>query len=228
MLRTVRVNGECEVRFVWREPARRSCISVRAALRTPPARRGGALVKAARTQRNPWWKRPAFREAAAGYLFASPGIVGLLAFWAGPILVSLYFSFAVYNVFQPPVWVGARNYVALFTQDRLFWTALYNTLYFAAFNVPLSILIGLALTTVMNQKLRGIEIFRAVYFLPSILPGVAVALLWLWIFNPEGGLLNTWLAYVGIKGPGWLASTVWSKPAIILMSFWGLGGRMII
>ncbi|HEY8425148.1 MAG TPA: sugar ABC transporter permease [Limnochordales bacterium] len=167
------------------------------------------------------------REMLYGWIFISPWVVGFLLFTAGPILLSIYYSFTAYNVFQPPTWIGLANYKTLL-QDPLFWTALYNTLYYAGLNVPLTLAVSLAVAMLLNNRLPGINVFRTIYFLPSVLSGVAVALLWLWIFNPDYGLINVILGLLGIEGPLWLQSPEWAKPAIVIMSVWSMGGVMII
>ena len=169
------------------------------------------------------------RNLAMGLLFASPWIVGFLVFTLYPLVMSIYYSFTSYNVVQPAVWVGLNNYRVLFFEDPLFWKSLYNTLYFTVFSVPLCLGAGLGIAMLLNQKLPGQSVFRTLFFLPSIVPIVASAVLWLWVLNPESGLVNSLLMqWFGIQGPGWIASPEWSKPSLILMSVWGIGGAMVI
>lgn len=164
-----------------------------------------------------------------GLLFASPWLVGFLVFSLYPLVMSVYYSFTEFNAIYPPVWTGLANYRELFFEDGLFWTALYNTLYFTLFSVPLGIAASLIIAVLLNQPIPGRPIFRTIFFLPSIVPIVASAVLWLWVLNPEDGLLNTLLRQtLGIQGPGWLADAAWSKPALILMSIWGIGGAIVI
>ncbi len=171
--------------------------------------------------------RLARREMYTAWLFISPWVLGFVLFSALPIALSIYYSFTSYNVFQAPRWIGVANYRALAT-DPLFWKALYNTAYYTFLSVPLMMAISLGLALLLNSKLRGMRIFRTIFFLPSVLSGVGVALLWLWIFNPDYGLINLGLSYLGIEGPLWLYSPDWSKPAMVIMSLWGLGGVMVI
>lgn len=168
------------------------------------------------------------KEAISGYLFFSPWLIGFLVFMAGPILYSFYLSFTSYNMLAPPKWIGVMNYRILFTQDPLFWKSLYNTLYYVVFSVPINTFLGVLLAVLMNQKVPGIRIFRTIYYLPSVVSGVAVALLWQWLLDPNFGLANTMLANIGIEGPGWLQDEAWSKPSLILMNMWSVGGGMII
>lgn len=167
------------------------------------------------------------REAIECYLFISPVCVGLLAFTIGPILASFYFSFTEYNIIRPPEWVGLRQFRELM-RDELFWQSLKVTGLYVVMHLPVSLVLALGIALLMNQKVRGIVFFRTVYYLPSVISGVAVALLWMWIFNPEFGILNTLLAFVNIQGPAWLFDEHWSLPAIALMSLWGVGGSMLI
>ncbi|HZG55696.1 sugar ABC transporter permease [Paenibacillus sp.] len=168
------------------------------------------------------------REAINGYLFFSPWLIGLIFFLAGPILYSLYLSFTSYNMLSAPKWVGTLNYRILFAEDPLFWESLYNTLYFVFFSVPLSTVAGVLMAVLLNQKVRGIGIWRTIFYLPSVVSIIVVSLLWQWIFDPSFGLINSALAQIGIEGPGWLQDRTWSKPSLILMSLWGVGGGMII
>ena len=167
------------------------------------------------------------REALECYLFISPVCFGLLAFTIGPILASLYFSFTEYNIIRAPKWVGLGKFHDLI-RDELFWQSLKVTSLYVVMHLPISLVLALGIALLMNQKVRGIVFFRTVYYLPSVVSGVAVALLWMWIFNPEFGILNTLLAMVNIQGPAWLFDEHWSLPAIALMSLWGVGGSMLI
>lgn len=167
------------------------------------------------------------REAFECYLFISPVCIGLLVFTIGPILASLYFSFTEYNIIRAPKWVGLGKFHDLI-QDELFWQSLKVTCLYVIMHLPISLVLALGIALLMNQKVRGIVFFRTVYYLPSVVSGVAVALLWMWIFNPEFGILNTLLALVNIQGPAWLFDEHWSLPAIALMSLWGVGGSMLI
>jgi multiple sugar transport system permease protein len=163
-----------------------------------------------------------------GLLFAAPAIVGFLLFVAYPILASVYYSFTSYSILQPGRWVGLENYRELLTDDPVFYTTLFNTAYMAVFTIPLSIIIAMGLAMLLNLKIRGLSIYRTIFYLPTIVPFVASSLLWLWIFNPQYGLINTALWYVGIQGPGWLGDPVWAKPALVIMLLWGVGNWMII
>ena len=171
--------------------------------------------------------RMAFREAVDGYLFAAPLLVGLIVFTVGPVLASLAISFCKYDIFTAPRFVGARNYAELF-RDPLFWQSLKVTVIYSICAVPLGLTLGLAVALLMNQKIRGIALFRTIYYLPAVVSGVAVALLWVWIFDPSYGLANVALRWFGIPPSQWLASPTTSLMSLILMSLWGVGGGMVI
>lgn len=170
----------------------------------------------------------AVRQSRNGYAFIAPWLLGFLLVTAGPMLYSLYLSFTSASLLSPPRWIGTENYQYMFTDDPLFFTSLWNTVYFVIFSVPLGMAFALLLAVLLHRRLRGIPLFRTVFFLPSVTNMVAVSVLWLWVFNPEFGLLNSVLNTVGIEGPLWLQSEVWVKPALIVMSLWSVGGMMII
>jgi len=169
----------------------------------------------------------AFHEAMAFYLFIAPWAIGFLAFTLGPVVAATYYSFTSYDILHAPAWLGLENYGTLL-QDDLFWTSLDNTLYYVIFGVPLHVVVALALALLLNQKLRGISVYRTLFFMPSIVPTVASVVLWIWILQPQYGLLNSFLGYLGVQGPAWLGSEVWSKPSLIMMNTWTAGGAMII
>ncbi len=167
------------------------------------------------------------REAKFGYFFISPWLIGFACFAVGPIIASFYLSFTNYDLFTPSKWVGWDNYKGLF-EDPLFLTSIFNTVYFVIFAVPLGIVFSLSLALLLNQKLRGIATYRTIFYLPAVTSGVAVSLLWMWLFNADFGLINFFLEKLGLSGVAWLVDPEWAKPAFILMSLWGAGGGMII
>jgi multiple sugar transport system permease protein len=168
-------------------------------------------------------------ETIIGYIFASPWILGFMAFTLVPICLSFYFSFCRYDVLRPPMFVGIQNYVYLLFKSKEFFTAVYNTLYFTLFRVPLVIAGSLLLAMLVAKPRKGVALARTIYYMPSIITGVALSVIWLWMYNPKFGLINKALALVGIPGPLWLESAQWSKAAIILMGIWSIGGgRMIV
>lgn len=178
-------------------------------------------------QRRFGMSRMAQREAIEGYLCILPWILGFLIFQLGPILASFFFSFTDYNI-ATYRWIGVENFRRLFFEDDLFLKSLWNTMFYAGISVPLGLATALLVAVLLNQKIPGVSLFRTMYYLPSVTPVVAMSVLWLWLFNPLYGLLNSLLRTVGIPGPGWLVDPMWSKPAFILMSLWGIGGAMVI
>ena len=163
-----------------------------------------------------------------GMAFISPWVIGFLAFTLGPMLTSLWLSFTRYDLHKMD-FVGAENYRRLLFVDPLFWKALSNTLYYAVFSVPLGILGSLALAVLLNQKVRGLRVFRTLFYLPTMVPAVASAILWQWLFNTDNGAINLGLGIFGVPPVQWLQDERWTIPAFILMSLWGIGGaRMII
>jgi multiple sugar transport system permease protein len=189
--------------------------------------------------------RDRLRDHLEGYLFILPWLLGFVLFTAGPMLASIGLSFTEWDLLRPwPRPVGWGNYRALF-QDELFYRSLWNTVIYALFAVPLGLVGALFVAILMNQRVRGIAVFRTIFYLPSVTSGVAVFLLWKWLFNPDFGLINTalrarvpWLSTAGglhvttvpliANPPGWLSEPHWAMPALILMSLWGIGGGMII
>ena len=168
------------------------------------------------------------REQVWAYVFVAPWLVGFALFAAGPMVASLLYSFSSYEVLTPARWAGLANYRTMLTGDPLFWRSLWNTVFYTMFAVPLGVVAGLALAVLLNQKVRFVAAWRTVFFLPSIVPAVAASVVWLWIFNPQFGLLNWGLRQFGIAGPAWLADESWAKPSLVLMSLWGVGGGMVI
>jgi multiple sugar transport system permease protein len=164
------------------------------------------------------------------YAFISPWLIGFAVFTLGPMLVSLYYSFTDFNIIDAPVWTGLANYQKLFFGDPLFWHALKRTLYFAGLALPLGLVFGFFLAILLNQDVPGVNLWRTMFFLPSVIAGVAVAILWVRIFNPQVGILNPFLENVfGIQNPpGWLNDPDWAMPSLVLISLWGIGGSMII
>lgn len=165
------------------------------------------------------------------WCFLSPWLIGFILFGAGPIIASIFLSLTDYSLFSKPNWVGLANYRELF-RDPLIWKSLGNTLFYVIFVVPLSTAGACLLAVLLNQKVRGIPVWRTIFYLPTIVSGVAMGVLWRWIFNPEVGLMNTLLAplikLLAIDNPQWLLDPVLAKPAYVFMSLWAIGGGMII
>ena len=162
------------------------------------------------------------------YLCISPWLIGFLVFVAGPMLASLWVSFNRWDLLSPARFVGMSNYQKIFTRDPLFWQSLRVTAIYTTVYVPVELVGGLLLALLMNQRIRFRSVFRTIYYLPSVLPGVAFVVLWMWMLHPDVGLVNTWLSTIGIAGPRWLADPQWALPALLMMSLWGLGRSMVI
>jgi multiple sugar transport system permease protein len=171
-----------------------------------------------------------WREALHGYAFISPWVIGFLVFTLGPMIASLYYSFADYHIQRPPVFVGLRNYIHAVSGDRLFWLAVRRTVYWSLLTVPLGIAGSLCAAILLDQGTKGTAIYRTCFFLPSLTPVIAASLLWTWILQPDVGIMNTLLAQVGIRGPRWFSSVQWAMPALAMIALWnGIGGsRMLI
>ncbi len=166
-------------------------------------------------------------EHRQGWLFVSPWVIGFVLLTAGPMVYSLYLSFTASSLLSPPQWVGLENYRRMIA-DPIFYRSLGNTAYYAILGVPLGMILSLGLALLLDAPVRGLGFFRTLFFLPSVTNTVALSILWLWLLNPEFGLINVALARLGLEGPLWLQSEVWAKPALVLMSLWTVGGQMII
>lgn len=167
------------------------------------------------------------REAIIGYIFLLPWLVGFLAFLVGPMIASIYLSMTNYKMISAPVWIGLDNYERMLG-DPLVKHSLTVTIKYTAFAVPLGMAAAMAVAVLLNQKIRFSGVFRTVFYLPSVISGVAVALVFAWIFNYRFGILNYFLSLVGIDGPNWLGSPRYALWAFVVMSLWGIGGNVVI
>ena len=167
------------------------------------------------------------RREGLGLFFIAPWLLGFLAFGLYPMLDSLYYSFTRYTGFGAPVLTGLTNY-SLIIHDQVFWTAVENTLYLVGLGLPLSIVLGLLIALPMNAPVRGIAAYRTLIYLPTIVPTVVGALVWLWIFNPDFGLLNAMLSGLHLPTGSWLASPDQAKPALLIMVLWGTVGNIVV
>lgn len=168
------------------------------------------------------------KEALEFYLFIAPWIIGFLVFFLYPLASSLYYSFTRYEIGGIPFWNGLENYTRMFADPR-YLNAIAVTLKFALISVPGITILALALALILSQKLRGINFFRSVYFMPSVMPMVAVSLTWFYVLRPESGPLAGVLALFGIEGPRWLGEARWALIALIMINIWlGFGGQMVI
>lgn len=179
-------------------------------------------VRAAKAPRNQRFKRN-----LEGYLFASPWLIGFFIFTLGPFIAAFWISLHSWDILTPMKFIGINNYKILLA-DPLFWKSLRVTLVYSFAGLPLQLGLALLLAILVNGKHYVNYIYRAIFFLPSVSSGVATAILWRWMFNPEFGLINFGIRSVGLQAPPWLSSTEWALPAIIVMSLWGVGSTMLI
>ncbi|MCB0082434.1 MAG: sugar ABC transporter permease [Caldilineaceae bacterium] len=168
------------------------------------------------------------REQVDFYLMIGLWLIGLIFFTGGPIIASFIFAFTNWTGLTTMDWVGLQNFRELLFDDKLFWIATWNTFYYSFGAVLFGTFGALIVAILLNQKLPGTTFMRVIYYMPSIASGGAVSILWIWLFNPQVGLVNYLLSLVGIEGPLWLASQDWAKPALIIKSLWGIGANMII
>ncbi len=168
------------------------------------------------------------KEMVAGYLFIAPWAIGFLLLTLGPLIASFIFSLWKWDLLSEPTWVGLKNYQFLI-KDPQFWNALRVTTIYSVCRLPFMIALGLLLAILLNQKIKALGFFRTIFYLPSVLPMVATSMLWMWIFNPQYGILN-WLLFkfFHIHGPGWLGDESWILPSLILMSLWWVGSNMLV
>ncbi len=183
-----------------------------------------SLKRPARTGK---WSRREKANFKLGMLFLLPWSIGFLVFTLYPMVASFIYSFSIYHSKRPLEWVGLQNYRMMLTDD-LFWKSLSNTMYMVLLAVPISLVLAFLCAVLLNLKVSGQSIYRVIYFLPSIVPTVASTILFIWILNPQVGIVNTFLSYLGIDGPNWRADPDWSKPALILLGLWGMGGTIMI
>ena len=183
----------------------------------------------ARPQSKRWSRLPQqVRTDVTGYLFCLPWILGVLIFTAYPTLASFFFSFTKYNIIQPPRMLGLMNYVNMFTRDPRFFKSVYNSAYYSLLSVPLGMTSSLALAVVLSYRVRLIGFFRTLYYLPALVPPLAGTLLWMLILDPRQGLLNAILGWFRIPPLGWFSDPTWSKPALLVMSLWGVGSGTLL
>ncbi|MFL6562479.1 MAG: carbohydrate ABC transporter permease [Bacillus sp. (in: firmicutes)] len=177
---------------------------------------------------NPAVSRIKWKRNLTGYVFIFPWLVGFVGLTAGPLLFSLFASFTDYNITSKMNFIGLDNYKKMFSLDDMFWTSLWNTFYYVIFSVPLTTAGTVFVAVLLNQKIKGMKVFRTIFYLPAILSGVAVYFLWMQLLSPSTGLVNQFLHVFGIEGPSWLFDPQWTKPALILMKMWSVGGGMFL
>ncbi len=172
---------------------------------------------------------PRTREALWGYFFILPWIVGFVAFSLGPIVATIYLAFTKYNVIQKPAWVGLKNFVNLFSHDRLYLHSILTTVAYTVYRVPAIVVVGLLLAVLINRRGVLVTFCRLAFYLPSIIPLVAASVLWLWLLSPLQGFIGPFfLDNFGIALPNWLHDETWALPAIVALSVWQMGQTMMI
>lgn len=179
-------------------------------------------------QRASRWQRLRRGDALPALLFIAPWIIGFLWFQLYPIAASLRYSFADYNMMQPPLWIGLDNYTRLFSEDDLFLKALTNTAIYALFSVPLDLAVALFFALLLNLNIPGRAILRTAFYFPAIVPSVATGIIWVMLLNTQGGLINVVMQAVGLPAIPWLTSPRWALPSLILLSLWGIGPTIVI
>lgn len=175
-------------------------------------------------------RNPAVSDRAStltGLLWISPWLLGFILFMALPIAMSLYYSLTDFPLLEPPLYIGFENYMGLLT-DSVFHKALWNTALFCILFIPAASILSLLIAAALNQKLKGLWVYRTAVFIPSLVPIVAAAMIWLWLFNADQGLINIALRSIGIEGPNWLGDRNWALPALVLMSLWNIGQPVVI
>lgn len=185
------------------------------------------MAAVTRPTKQPWLRTLRARRTLIGYMFISPFILGFFLFFVGPALVAAWLTLYDWNMIQRPFYIGLGNFQKLI-EDDLFYQSLKVTAYYSFVSVPVSLVLSFIIALLMNFKARGISVFRTVYYLPSVVPAVASAVLWSFVFNTEFGLLNALLDMFGISKVAWLQDPQWAMPAMILMSLWALGAGMVI
>jgi len=175
----------------------------------------------------PFYRRLSFEETFWGWLFVIPAVLGLMLFRFGPVLASLYFSFTIFDLLSPPLWVGLANYLTMLA-DEYWQKSITVTLNYTVLFIPLSLIVAYTIGLLMSQELRGITVYRTMWYLPSLVPTVASAVVWRWALNPEFGPVNYPLRLLGYDAPGWLTDPNWIIPSVVLIQLWGLGNAALI
>lgn len=186
------------------------------------------MVLATSVNRSSWPTRVKRSRNLEGYLFALPFLLGLVLFRLGPMIVSAYLSLTSWDLLSSPRFIGLDNYQRLFFSDPLFLKSLRVTAYYALGRLPLALCVALAIALLLNQGIPGRNIYRTIFYLPVVTPVVATALLWAWMFEPRFGAINNVLGWFGVPGPGWIATTEWAIPSLIIVSVWESAGAMMV
>ena len=168
------------------------------------------------------------RRLLTGLMFVSPWLLGFLLWTLYPLLSSAYYSFTRYDLIKPPIWIGLGNFKEIFTDDPRFWTVVYNTLFYVGISVPLGVIVAFLLATLLNTKIVARSTFRAIFYIPAIVPAVCSAMVWLFIYNNQYGVINNILRGLGQPIIPFLSSVEWAKPSLIVISVWATGTAVVI
>ncbi len=181
------------------------------------------------TRKRNWWRTLAGREAIAGYISISPWLLGFLFFGIAPLIAAGYYSLTNFEILTPPRFIGHDNFVKMFTKDRLFWQSLKVTIIFTLVTVPLGTALGYGMAVLLNQKVRGLSLWRTGFYLPAVVPGLAAAYLFSYVFAHDFGLADSILKTFGVKNPpNWYGSTEWALPTLMMLHLWGAGAGLIL
>ena len=168
------------------------------------------------------------RRLLTGLMFISPWLLGFLLWTLYPLLSSAYYSFTRYDLIKPPIWIGLGNFKEIFTDDPRFWTVVYNTIFYVGLSVPLGVMVAFLLATLLNTKIVARSTFRAIFYIPAIVPAVCSAMVWLFIYNNQYGVINNILRGLGQPIIPFLSSVEWAKPSLIVISIWATGTAVVI
>ncbi len=166
-------------------------------------------------------------DTFAFFAFAAPWLIGFLFLTVIPMIASLAISFTEWDILTPPKFNGLSNFVTIFS-DPLFYKSVSVTITYSVFSVPIGIVLSIFVAMLLNNKLAGMDLFRTIFYLPAIISGVVISIVWLWIYNPDFGILNSFLRLFGIKGPGWIYDENWALPSVIIMSLWNIGANIVL
>lgn len=167
------------------------------------------------------------KDTIGFFAFAAPWIIGFILLTLVPMVASLFISFTEWDILSPPKWNGAQNFQTIFS-DPIFYKSIRVTIVYTIFSVPINLIVSVFVAMLLNNNLKGMNMFRTIFYLPAIISGVVVAIVWLWMYNPDYGIINSFLRTLGIEGPGWVYDEDWAMPSMIIMSLWGVGSNIVL
>lgn len=172
--------------------------------------------------------KAAVKEALCGYLSISPWVLGFIVLTFIPILSTIYYSFTRWTMMDKPVWIGLENYIHMFTKEPLFYQSVKATALYVLMSLPVILIFGVLLSLLLNMKIKGMNFYRTLFYIPAVISGVSIAMLWTWLFQPDVGIVNSVLSFFGIQGPKWFWDPAWALPSVASMSLWKVGGSAVI